>query len=148
MIFVKVLAPGFYARQNIKTPVKIAIVTLIATQIMNLIFIWHLKHAGLALAIALGACLNAGLLYTYLRKHGIYQLQPGWGIFAFKVGVAIYFMAAVLWVTSGGDQAWLLTSSLSRAAKLMWIVVLGAICYFAALWLMGFRLKDFAKRAA
>jgi len=148
MIFVKVLAPGFYARQNIKTPVKIAIVTLISTQIMNLIFIWHLKHAGLALAIALGACLNSWLLYTYLRKHGIYQPQPGWGVFAFKVGVAIYIMAAVLWMTSGGDQTWLLASSLSRATKLMWVVVLGALCYFAALWLMGFRLKDFAKRAA
>lgn len=148
MIFVKVLAPGFYARQNIKTPVKIAIVTLITTQIMNLIFIWHLKHAGLALAIALGACLNSWLLYTYLRKHGIYQPQPGWGVFAFKVGVAIYFMAVVLWLTSGGDQAWLLASSLSRVAKLIWVVVLGALCYFAALWLMGFRLKDFSKRGA
>ncbi|HUL41224.1 MAG TPA: murein biosynthesis integral membrane protein MurJ [Burkholderiales bacterium] len=148
MIFVKVLAPGFYARQNIKTPVKIAIATLVSTQIMNLIFIWHLKHAGLALAIALGACLNAGLLYTHLRKHGIYQPQPGWGIFAFKVGVAIYFMATVLWMVSGADHAWLQASSLSRAGKLTWVVFLGALCYFAALWALGFRFKDFAKRAA
>jgi putative peptidoglycan lipid II flippase len=57
-------------------------------------------------------------------------------------------MAVVLWLTSGGDQAWLLASSLSRVAKLMWVVVLGALCYFAALWLMGFRLKDFSKRGA
>ena len=59
MILVKVLAPGFYARQNIQTPVKIALITLVATQLMNLAFIIPLRHAGLALAIGLGACLNA-----------------------------------------------------------------------------------------
>ncbi len=64
LILVKVLAPGFYARQDIRTPVKIAILTLLATQAMNLMFIWPLKHAGLALAIGLGACLNAAVLST------------------------------------------------------------------------------------
>src|SRR6185436_479029 len=63
LIMVKVLAPGFYARQNIKTPVKIALIVLVATQLMNLAFIGVLRHAGLALSIGLGACLNAGLLY-------------------------------------------------------------------------------------
>src|SRR6185295_7120008 len=63
MILVKILAPGFYARQNVATPVKVGILTLGATQLMNLAFIWHLRHAGLALAIGLGACLNAALLY-------------------------------------------------------------------------------------
>src|SRR5262245_46910756 len=68
MILVKILAPGFYARQNVVTPVKIGLVTLAATQAMNLVFVVPLKHAGLALAIALGACLNALLLYRNLRK--------------------------------------------------------------------------------
>src|SRR5882672_1568963 len=68
MILVKILAPGFYARQDIVTPVKIGILTLVATQLMNLAFIGPLKHAGLALAIGLGACLNAGLLYFFLRR--------------------------------------------------------------------------------
>lgn len=81
LILVKVLAPGFYARQNIKTPVKIAVITLIATQLMNLLFIFPFKHAGLALAIGLGACLNAGLLYYQLRKQNIYQPQAGWLVF-------------------------------------------------------------------
>jgi putative peptidoglycan lipid II flippase len=62
LILVKVLAPGFYARQNIRTPVKIGIITLLTTQLMNLAFIYPLRHAGLALAIGLGACFNAGLL--------------------------------------------------------------------------------------
>ena len=64
MILVKILAPGFYARQNVLTPVRIGVFTLVATQLMNLAFVWPLKHAGLALAIGLGACLNAALLYA------------------------------------------------------------------------------------
>ena len=81
LILVKVLAPGFYARQNIKTPVKIAVITLIATQLMNLAFIVPLQHAGLALAIGLGACLNAGLLYYKLRSHRNLPAPAGMGDF-------------------------------------------------------------------
>src|SRR5438552_2592472 len=92
MILVKILAPGYYARQNVRTPVKIGIVTLIATQLMNLAFIGPLRHAGLALAIGLGACLNAALLYRVLRKSGIYTPQPGWVIFVLKVAAAVAFM--------------------------------------------------------
>src|SRR6185436_8344538 len=86
LILVKVLAPGFYARQNIRTPVKIALVALAATQAMNLVFVWPLQHAGLALAIGLGACVNAGLLYYKLRQHDIYVPQPGWLVFSVKIG--------------------------------------------------------------
>ena len=107
LILVKVLAPGFYARQNIATPVRIAVLTLIATQVMNAVFILSLKqgglelatgigpHVGLALAIGLGACLNAGLLYRKLRRHGIYQPRPGWGAFALKIGAALAAIPAI-----------------------------------------------------
>ena len=77
IILVKVLAPGFYAQQNIRTPVKIALFTLVSTQLMNLAFIGPLQHAGLALSIGLAACLNAGLLYWQLRKQRLYLPQPG-----------------------------------------------------------------------
>src|SRR6185295_3597242 len=77
LILVKVLAPGFYARQNIRTPVRIAILTLIVTQVMNAAFFVPLKHAGLALSIGLAACLNAALLYRKLREHDIYTPEPG-----------------------------------------------------------------------
>ncbi len=73
LIVVKVLAPGFYSRQDIKTPVKIAIITLIMTQLMNLAFIGPLKHAGLSLSIGLAACLNAALLYWQLRKKNFFS---------------------------------------------------------------------------
>ena len=148
LILVKVLAPGFYARQNIKTPVKIALVSLLATQAMNFIFMVPLQHAGLALAIGLGACLNAGLLYRQLRLHGIYTPQPGWLLFALKISIAIAAMAAVLWLAAGHGEDWLTARALHRVFWLAGVVLAGALTYFLALWLMGFRLSDFKRRAA
>ena len=148
LILVKILAPGFYARQNIGTPVRIAIVTLIATQLMNAALIVPLKHAGLALAIGLGACLNAGLLYRQLRQHGIYQPRPGWGAFALKVAAALAAMGLVLWLAMGPTPWWLAASGAARAAALTGLVFLGGAAYFASLWLFGFRLGDFSRRAA
>jgi len=148
LILVKVLAPGFYARQNIRTPVKIAVITLVATQLMNLALIGPLKHAGLALAIGLGACLNAGLLFHKLRQGGIYRPQPQWAQFGFKLALALAAMAAVLWAAMGSERWWLAALWQQRAAGLVGIVCLGAATYFAALWLLGFRLSDFARRGA
>lgn len=148
LIMVKVLAPGFYARQDIRTPVRVALITLFATQAMNFIFILPFKHAGLALAIGLGACLNAALLYRQLRKRGFYAPQPGWGPYLFKLALAVYAMAAVLWLTADAAAVWLAADALSRVARLACLVVLGAIAYFAVLWLLGFRLRDFSRRAA
>jgi putative peptidoglycan lipid II flippase len=145
-VAVKVLAPGFYARQDIRTPVKIAVVTLVATQLMNLVFIWELRHAGLALAISIGACLNAGLLLRGLRRRAIYQPQPGWGVFMLKLALAVYVMGAVLWLMSGQATDWLAAGAFNRVSWLMLLVVAGAGSYFATLWLLGFRPRDFAKR--
>jgi putative peptidoglycan lipid II flippase len=148
LIMVKVLAPGFYARQDIKTPVKIAVVSLVATQMLNLILIWHLRHAGLALAISLGACLNAGLLLLLLRRRGIYVPQPGWGRFVMKLAAAVMAMAVVLWVTTGTAADWLASAGAERVVWLSAVVVAGAAAYFVALWLLGFRPRDFSQRTA
>jgi putative peptidoglycan lipid II flippase len=148
IILVKVLAPGFYARQNIRTPVKIAVITLVATQFMNLALIGPLKHAGLALAIGLGACLNAGLLYYKLRQHRIYLPQPGWAEFTGKLALALAVMAAALWGAMGREDWWLAAAWQYRIAGLVGIVCLGAGIYFATLWSLGFRIRDFARRAA
>jgi putative peptidoglycan lipid II flippase len=154
LIMVKVLAPGFYARQNIKTPVKIAIFTLVATQIMNIIFVFGMgdlfpgfaKHAGLALAIGLGACMNAALLYYHLRKHLIYHPLAGWGVFFAKVMVAIIVMAGLLYVATGSAQTWIAYSFVQRLLHLSGLVLLGMASYFGVLFLLGFRLKDFSRR--
>ena len=148
MILVKVLAPGFYARQNIRTPVKIALFSLLATQAMNLAFIGWLHHAGLALSIGLAACLNAGLLYRGLRQHGVYQPLAGWGIFSFKLLVAMLAMATALWFTTGSENSWFSFSLLERVWRLTLLVVLGAGVYFVTLWILGFRVRDFKRRAA
>ena len=148
MILVKILAPGFYARQNIKTPVKIGILTLVITQLMNLAFIGPLKHAGLALAIGLGACLNAALLYRGLRKVGIYAPQPGWPVFVLKVAASVGFMAIVLFSTMGEASWWLIADARYKLPALLGLVALGMLAYGASLALFGFRLRDFSRRGA
>lgn len=148
LILVKVLAPGFYSRQDIKTPVKIAIITLIMTQVMNLTFISSLKHAGLALSIGLAACLNAALLYWQLRQQKIFQPQPGWAVFLSKLGAAVLVMAGVLmsvmWLMPCWDQG----NMLERLLRLAVVVVAGVVAYFAVLAGLGFRPRDFARRVA
>lgn len=148
LILVKVLAPGFYARQNIRTPVKVGIFTLLATQMMNLAFIHPFEHAGLALAIGLGACMNAAILFHLLRKHGIYSPQPGWGKFFFKVLLALACMAFVLYFAEGSARDWIDAGFSERALWLAGLVLLGAGVYFAVLWITGIRLDQFKRRAA
>lgn len=150
MILVKVLAPGFYARQDIRTPVRIAIVSLVATQAMNVLFAWALgmEHAGLALSIGLAACLNAGLLYRGLRHRRIYAPQAGWPMFMLKLALALAAMAAALVLASGGTEAWLAADTGERVMRLTLLVVFGAATYFATLWALGFRIRDFRRRAA
>jgi len=148
LILVKILAPGFYARQNVATPVKIGLVTLLATQAMNFAFIGPLKHAGLALAIGLGACLNAALLYRYLRSHDIYRPQPGWPAFALKIAVSVLAMAAALWLAMGPGAHWLQAGWQWKVAMLAGLVLLGVGVYGACLFALGFRLRDFSMRGA
>ena len=148
MILVKVLAPGFYARQNVATPVKIGIATLAATQLMNLAFIVPFRHAGLALAIGLGACLNALFLFLSLRKQGIYTPQPGWALFAAKVIVATVVMFAALFFAMGPAGRWLAAGWQWKVGMLAGLVLLGVVAYGFCLLLLGFRLKDFSHRGA
>ena len=148
LILVKVLAPGFYARLDIRTPVKSALLTLAATQLMNLAFILPLRHAGLALSIGIASCLNAGLLYRGLRRRGVYRPQAGWGAFSAKLFAALAVMGAVLWFAAGSEALWLQIGGLERAGRLAAVVAAGAASYFATLFALGFRLRDFRRRAA
>jgi putative peptidoglycan lipid II flippase len=148
LIVVKVLAPGFYARQDIRTPVRIGVLTLIATQAMNLVFVYPLRHAGLALAIGLGACLNALLLYAKLRERRIFEPQPGWRRFALRVAGALVVLGAVLWFAMSSNDSWLSGSILQRALRLTWVVAVGAASYFGALWVFGIRPREFIHRVS
>ena len=148
IILVKILAPGFYARQNVKTPVKIGIVTLVVTQVFNLAFVPLFAHAGLALSIGLGACVNAGLLYFFIRRQGIFTPQAEWLVFVLKLAVALYLMGGVLWWVSGAETEWLTQDTATKCIRLSCVIALGAAVYFAALWAMGIRARDFLKRGA
>ena len=148
LILVKVLAPGFYARQNIRTPVRIALLTLFVTQVLNLLLIGWLQHAGLALAIGLAASLNASLLYRGLRQRGIYTPQPGWLLFYGRLALAMLSMGATLWFVIGPTADWLNWSLGERLLRLSVSVGFGASVYFATLWAAGFRLRDFKRSAA
>lgn len=149
ILLVKILAPGFYARQNIRTPVKIGIITLVATQAMNVLFVYflQLQHAGLALSIGLGACLNSAILFYFLRKGGIYQPEPGWGIFMVKITVAVGVLAVTLWFAMGSQASWLTGDGWSRVLRLSLLVGGGMLAYFAALAVLGFRPRHFSKSA-
>ena len=148
LILVKVLAPGFYARQNIRTPVRIALLTLFVTQVLNLLLIGWLQHAGLALSIGLAASLNASLLYRGLRQRGIYTPQPGWLLFYGRLAFAMLSMGAALWFVVGTTVDWLNWHLGERLLRLSVAVGFGASVYFATLWVAGFRLRDFKRSAA
>lgn len=147
IILVKVLAPGFYAQQNIKTPVKIAIFTLAVTQVLNLILIGPLQHVGLALAIGLAACLNAGLLFWQLRRHNLFIPQAGWTGFLLRLLIAVAVMSAVLFGLMQLLPSWSEGLMWQRLLRLGGLVAAGVLAYFASLFLLGFRLRDFNRRA-
>jgi putative peptidoglycan lipid II flippase len=147
IILVKILAPGFYAKQNIRTPVKVAIATLVVTQLLNLLLVPWLRHAGLTLAIALGACFNAGWLWWLMRRSATYRPEPGWAAFLVKLAVALYMLGGALWYSMGSEASWFEIAGAARVAKLALVIAAGTAAYFASLALMGFRLRDFSRQA-
>lgn len=147
LLMVKILAPGFYGRQDIRTPVKIAIGVLICTQLLNIVLVPLLDHAGLALAIGLGACINASALYIGLRKRGIYHPAKGWLAFIARQVIALIVMAGCLhWL--GNQVNWTdgSLSVLGRAAWLSLTLSAGGVGYLIALVAVGARPRDFMRR--
>jgi putative peptidoglycan lipid II flippase len=140
-ISIKILAPAFYARQDTRTPVRIGIIAMLSNMVMNVILVFPLAHAGLALATALSAFLNAGLLYRGLRKIGAYQPLQGWQIFALRVLVANVLLGAVLWFGTSDLSLWLQWSAATRAMHLTALSLAAAAVYLISLWVCGIRWK-------
>ena len=145
LIGVKILAPGFYARQDIRTPVKIAVVVLIAVQAMNLVFVPMLGHAGLALSIGLGALVNATWLFIGLRKSGVYTPSPGWGGFALRVLLACVALGGLLWWAAHHID-WMHSAGWVRAGLLAAVLGAAALVYFSVLLVCGLRPRQFIRR--
>ena len=141
IVMVKILAPGFYACKNTKTPVRIAMIAMGANIVFCLILVYPLQHVGLALATSLAAYLNAALLYFALKKEQAYRPEPGWVGFLLKVCAASAAMGFLIWWGSGDTASWLLLSVWQRAAKLILWVGLGGVLYFGTLRVIGLRLR-------
>jgi len=147
LIAIKVLAPGFYARQDIRTPVRIAIFTLVLTQLLNLALVPWLAHAGLALSTSLAACANAYLLLRGLRRKGIYHPAPGWAAFLVKVSMASLVMGmAIAALAIEIDWSGMQSSPVLRIAWLAIILVVAALVYFGSLRLLGVRWIQLLKK--
>ncbi len=147
LVAVKILAPGFFAKQDVRTPVKIGIAVLVATQLLNVLLVPWLAHAGLALAISLGAWLNSGWLLAGLRRRGVYRPGDGWGVYGVRIALALLAMAIVLWL--GGQRfewAAMQAQPLTRAATVLGLVAVGAIVYFATLLAVGLRPRSILRQ--
>ena len=146
LVLVKILAPGFYARQNLKTPVKIAFLTVLVTQALALVLMWPLGHAGLTLATSLGACVNAALLFAFLVRRRHFVPHAGWLAFFGKLAVALVVLGAVLLAVAGPSSFWLAATLWAKVARLALVVAAGGFAYFATLYVLGFRFRDFNRR--
>lgn len=147
LIAVKILAPGYYARQDIRTPVRIAVAVLALTQLMNLLFVPRLGHAGLALSIGVAALINAGWLLGGLLRLGVYRPAPGWGGFALRVLAACALMGGLLaWASAAVPWIALAPHKLQQAGWLALCLVAAAASYFGVLQLSGLRWRAFLRR--
>lgn len=145
-MLIKVLAPGFFAREDTRTPVKIGVIAMVANMAFNLALIVPFAHAGLALATSLSAWLNGYLLWRGLRKEGAWKSQPGWTRFLLQLGVANAALAAVILGLNGPVAHWLALSGLQRAAEMAVLVAAGVVAYFVMLAIAGVRLRQFRQK--
>ena len=147
LVAIKVLAPGYYASQDIKTPVRIAVVVLVLTQLLNIALVPLLQHAGLALAIGLGALINAAWLLSGLLRRGSYKPEAGWGLFALQVLAASALMAVFLmWGSGAFNWTELQAQKLLRVGLLAAVLAGAGAIYFLALWAAGLKLRQFVRR--
>jgi len=147
LILIKVLAPGFFARQDTRTPARIAVIAVGVNIVFSLLLIKPLAHTGLALALTISAYVNSGMLYYTLRKQGIFHLQPGWALFLIKVFIACTGMGAALYFSVGDLQLWTDAGILERISRLTILVMTGAVIYFTLAFVFKIPIKAMLKSA-
>lgn len=152
-MLIKVLAPGFFARQDMRTPVRIGIIAMLSNMLLNLLFLvplhlyWQIGHVGLALATSVSAYLNAALLFHQLRRRQIYLTSGQWSVFGLRLLAAITAMLAVVWLLADGlgaldTSVWQRFVWWQRGLRLAGVCAGGAAIYAAVLFLAGFRAGD------
>ncbi|WP_428634350.1 murein biosynthesis integral membrane protein MurJ [Sedimenticola sp.] len=152
-ILVKVLAPGFYARQDTRTPVRFGVYAMVSNMLLNIAFVVPMAmagikgpHAGLALATGLAAFINAGMLFHRLRKDGVYHAEQGWAAFALRIIIANGVMVAFLWWGGDGLQQWIDWQVMERVWRLAGLIVGAVVIYLVALLLLGIRPRQMLGR--
>jgi putative peptidoglycan lipid II flippase len=147
LVAIKVLAPAYYARQDVKTPVKIAVVVLIFTQVLNVFLVPRMLHAGLALSIGLGALLNALWLLMGLLRSKIYTPSSGWTLFVLQVMAASCLLAVfLLWSAHAVDWVQMQSTIFLRIGLLAVILIASFAIYFGACWGAGLKIRTLLKR--
>ncbi|WP_038126327.1 murein biosynthesis integral membrane protein MurJ [Thiomicrorhabdus sp. Milos-T2] len=136
-ILVKILAPAFYARKDMKTPVKVAVVALVTNTILNLILIGPFAHVGLAAATTVSAFVNSGLLYWYLTKQQVFKPMAGWRKLSLQVGLANVVLIAFLVVLSPSVELWHSFDVWLRLAWLFGLVIGSIVLYAVVLMAVG-----------
>ena len=139
-MLVKILAAGFYAQQDLRTPVRIGVIAMLTNTLLNLLLIWPLAHAGIALATSLAAVVNSSFLFYYLRKRKLYQPRAGWKLFTLRLVFANAIIAVWLWIGAGDLHTWMSQHALWRYTHLLFLLISAVAIYFAILWLTGVRL--------
>ena len=141
---IKVLAPGYYSRQDTSTPVRIGIIAMVSNMVLNLllVFVFDLAHTGLALATSLAAMLNAGLLMRGLMKKGVFRFQAGWAVFFLRMLVGNLLMCLFLWWLVGDWREWLEWTTWQRIQQMAVLTVGGFLLYCVSLFATGMRLRD------
>ena len=148
-MLIKVLAPGYFARQDMKTPARIGIIAMISNAAFNIIlvvpfhFLWQIGHAGLALATAFSAFINAGLLFRGLLQLGVYKPRGNWLYYVIKLLLANGVMVITLWLCLDYFQQWQTVPAWQRVAQLLGICSLGFGIYLSVLLMCGLRVKHF-----
>jgi putative peptidoglycan lipid II flippase len=140
-MLIKVLAPGYFSRQDMKTPVSIAIKAMIANMVFNLLLIGPLDHVGLALATSLSAFLNAGLLLHGLIKAKVFHWQAGWALYLVRLLAALTVLAGIILWLSPEESAWMHGGLWFRVQSMALVVGAGVVAYLGTLVICGLRLR-------
>ncbi|MEI8028319.1 MAG: murein biosynthesis integral membrane protein MurJ [Comamonadaceae bacterium] len=147
IVAIKVLAPGYYANQDTRTPVRVAIMVLVITQLLNIALVPLLAHAALTLSIGIGALINAVWLLVGLIQRGSYKPEPGWGVFALQViSASALLLLFLVWANGAFEWTQLRAHSWNRIWLLALVLSASSAIYFVAIWACGLKLRQFVRR--
>lgn len=138
-MLVKILAAGFYAKQDMRTPVRVAVIAMVTNIALNILLIWPLAHAGIALATSLAALVNTLFLFYLLRQRKYYIPREGWQGYGLRIFFSNVVLAIWLWIGAGSINVWITSPAMWRVTHLAFLLISAVAIYFLMLWVSGIR---------